>query len=180
MPMLAEEGASLLSNVVEQGLFVSPLKPIVLSEAEMRTVTGGEKVAFAPKIRDVDMKVDWEKMTAGDAVRRLKAFGKLWDDGFLSSIVTPGDSSSRIILSQLKEVNGSDVPTELAEKRNPIPIGNAVLLKDKSRETIYIKAANDTWVEVEACKIAGLDTTGSLKKVKLILKEKKCTINRKG
>jgi hypothetical protein len=175
MPRLAEEGASLLGTVIDQGLFVHPLEPVVLSDTDIQTITGGEKVAFAPKIRDVDMKVNWEIMSADDTVCRLRAFGKLWDDGFLAE-----DFSSRVVFSELDGIVGADVLTELAENKRPIAVGNAVLLKDSSGETIYIKAANETWVKVIACKIAGMDTIGSMKKIQQMLKQRKCTINKKG
>jgi methionyl-tRNA formyltransferase len=163
-PRLAKEGAGLLSTVIEQGLFVHPLQPIILDEMDLKTVTGDQKVALAPKIQDVDMKIDWQTMAASDIVRRLRGFGKLWDDKFLVSIVDLIDTNSRVVFSQLEEAN----PTELEGNTESVQVGKAVLSNDGAK--IYVKAANNTWVEVIGCKISGLDMLGSMKRLKQMLK----------
>src|ERR1700753_3844266 len=114
--------------------------------------------------------VEWEKMTADDILLRHHVFGALWDESFFNELDS-AKTGTRVIFERLGKVEVEEVT---ADNSSSIPSGYAMLMSDGPLERIIIKAAENTFVELEDCTIAG-ESRGSgrsLRKLKQLLQAK--------
>jgi hypothetical protein len=149
--MLAVEGAKLLTNVIQQGLFIPPVTPIKLSEDNLNAITDGKGFAKATKLSKADMKIEWNKMSSADILRRHRVLGSLWDDSFFDEL-GPSRQGTRVIFEQLGEVVAETISCERFADQPP---GFAFLITGSPSDRVVIKAMGNSFVEVLDCTIAG-------------------------
>jgi hypothetical protein len=148
---LAEEGAKLLKDVIQNGLFISPVIPMKLSAEDIKLITNGKGLAKATKLSKADMKVEWDIMSSNDILLRHRVLGALWDDTFFD-VLDPSRKGTRIIFEQLREVLAEAGEYERFTHQPP---GYAFLIPGSSSGRVVIKAMNNSFVEVVDCTIAG-------------------------
>jgi hypothetical protein len=148
---LAEEGAKLLKDVIQNGLFIPPVTPMKLSKEDIKFITDGKGLAKATKLSKADMKVEWETMSSNDILLRHRVLGALWDD-MVFDVLDPSRKGTRIIFERLGEVL---VETDACERFTHQPPGYAFLIPGSSSDRVVIKAMNNSFVEVVDCTIAG-------------------------
>jgi methionyl-tRNA formyltransferase len=156
LPVLAEEGATLLKKVIESGAYLPPTQTSRLSEEDILRVTNGEGIVKAPRFRKSDMRIDWDQMTAADIALRRLVFGRLWDDRIYHAL-SDAEQPTRIMFDDLKDVSKEfeSIRAITGELETGLPwaIGS-----NSGELRLLIPTAGNSMIEVVSCTIASKKT----------------------
>lgn len=100
--LVAPEGAKLLVDGINDGLFVPPVKSAGWLPAE-----GNETLVHAAKIKPEDRHIDWGNWTMQDITRRNRVIGPLWSRALVPMNLGTANLSfyrKRVILTDVEEV----------------------------------------------------------------------------
>ncbi|KAJ5084389.1 hypothetical protein NUU61_008968 [Penicillium alfredii] len=109
LDLVAPQGAQLLVNGIQEGLFVPPV-----ADGGWQPAEGNETIIHAAKIKPEDRHIDWTNWSSVDIRRRIRVLGPLWSKALVASHSADGSPSfqqKRVIVTETEEVDppqGSD------------------------------------------------------------------------
>jgi hypothetical protein len=111
-------------------------------------------------------------MTGPEIVRRLQAFGKLWDQTVYQSI-DPSEAGLRISYELLRSITDELELMQIGQLE--VPPGTPFLLdpcETSAENRVGVKAKDGTAIEVLGCTIAGKMANGGVKELIRLLRGK--------
>lgn len=151
--LVSAKGAQLLSDGIQQGLFVPPLKDVGgLSENDP------ENLIHAAKIQPEDRHIDWSGWTSLDFNRRNRVLGNLWSKALVAGKPADGTmkfKQKRVILTDVEEVEPPE-GSEIFAIVPGLPFTNAPCpVEPKKNRALYVFTKDGQALLVKSLKVEG-------------------------
>ncbi|KAJ5947082.1 Formyl transferase N-terminal [Penicillium verhagenii] len=159
--LVAPQGAEILVNGIENGLFVPPVE-----NAGWRASEGTDDLIHAGKIKPEDRHIDWTNWSLLDINRRNTVLESLWSKALIPVSSTDGPvtfTHKRVILTEIEEVEppkGSDSFSVVPG----LPFANAAHpVEPKKGRALYVFAKDGKLLRINKMKVEGEPSADGLR-----------------